>query len=58
MSSAKSALQKARANYQPKLPKALRSKNISIQFGSASAPATDQQAISHRYQLGTVTLPA
>lgn len=49
MSSAKSALQKARANYQPKLPKALRSKNISIQFGSASAPATDQQAIQQLF---------
>jgi pyrophosphate--fructose-6-phosphate 1-phosphotransferase len=40
-----SALQKARAAYQPKLPKALRSNNITVEFGAASAPATDQEAI-------------
>ncbi|HEY3417093.1 MAG TPA: diphosphate--fructose-6-phosphate 1-phosphotransferase [Armatimonadota bacterium] len=45
MSSAISAMQIARAAYQPKLPRALRSGNITVELGAASAPATDQDAI-------------
>ncbi|HEY3329855.1 MAG TPA: diphosphate--fructose-6-phosphate 1-phosphotransferase [Capsulimonadaceae bacterium] len=45
MSSQISALQKHRAAYQPKLPKALRSGTIAVQLGAASAPPTDQDAI-------------
>jgi pyrophosphate--fructose-6-phosphate 1-phosphotransferase len=40
-----SALQKARQAYQPKLPKALRSGKIKIEFGAASEPATDKTEI-------------
>jgi pyrophosphate--fructose-6-phosphate 1-phosphotransferase len=45
MSSGISALQIARAAYQPKLPLALRTGDIAIEFGAATAPATDQEAI-------------
>ena len=45
MSAEISALQKARAAYQPKLPKALRAGNISIQFGEPTEPATDKDDI-------------
>ncbi|HEX2950272.1 MAG TPA: diphosphate--fructose-6-phosphate 1-phosphotransferase, partial [Armatimonadota bacterium] len=45
MSSEISALQTARAAYQPKLPKALRAGNITVQLGAATAPATDQEEI-------------
>ncbi len=45
MSNKKSALQQARAAYQPKVPKALRSGNIKIEIGAPTAPATDQEAI-------------
>jgi pyrophosphate--fructose-6-phosphate 1-phosphotransferase len=45
MSSPISALQQARAAYQPKLPKALRSGAITVQFGNMTAPATDQEQI-------------
>ena len=37
-----STLQKARAAYQPKLPKALRSGNVKIELGFPTEPATDQ----------------
>ncbi|MEI7832434.1 MAG: diphosphate--fructose-6-phosphate 1-phosphotransferase [bacterium] len=45
MSSVISALQQARLEYQPKLPKALRSANISVEFGANTVPATDVEAI-------------
>ena len=40
-----SALQKARAAYQPKLPKALRSGKITVELGEPSQPATDRDEI-------------
>jgi len=40
-----SALQKVRASYQPKLPKALRSGNIKIDLGAPTQPPTDQAEI-------------
>lgn len=53
MSSAISSLQQARAAYQPKLPKALRSGKIQIELGAPTAPATDKDDIkklfSHTY---------
>jgi len=49
MKSTISALQHARAAYLPKLPKALRAENIRIEFGSATAPATDQEQIQHLF---------
>jgi len=45
MSNEISALQRARAAYQPKLPKALRGGNITIELGEPSHPATDTEAI-------------
>jgi pyrophosphate--fructose-6-phosphate 1-phosphotransferase len=45
MSSEISALQKYRAAYQPKLPKALRSGTVAVQLGAATAPPTDQEEI-------------
>lgn len=45
MSREKSALQNVRATYQPKLPKALRAGNIKVEFGAATAPATDAEEI-------------
>jgi pyrophosphate--fructose-6-phosphate 1-phosphotransferase len=45
MSSQISALQKHRAAYQPKLPKALRDGTIAVQLGAATAPATDKDEI-------------
>jgi len=40
-----SALQNARAAYQPKLPKALREKTISVELGAPTQPATDAAEI-------------
>ena len=40
-----SALQKARSAYQPKLPKALHSKNLRVEFGTPTQPAHDQVQI-------------
>ncbi|MCE5313542.1 MAG: diphosphate--fructose-6-phosphate 1-phosphotransferase [Armatimonadota bacterium] len=45
MSADKSALQKARAAYQPKLPKALRTGNIKVELGAPTEPATDKEDI-------------
>jgi len=42
MSDEVSTLQKARASYQPKLPKALREEPIKIELGEPTSPATDQ----------------
>lgn len=40
-----SNLQRVRREYEPKLPKALRSQNIKLQFGAATEPATDKEEI-------------
>ena len=45
MSNEISALQKARAAYQPKLPKALRGGNIVVELGEPSHPPTDKEQI-------------
>lgn len=45
MSAEISALQKARAQYQPKLPKALREGNVKIELGAPTEPATDKEDI-------------
>ncbi len=45
MTTQTSALQKARATYQPKLPKALRGDKIMISYGSPTEPATDREEI-------------
>jgi pyrophosphate--fructose-6-phosphate 1-phosphotransferase len=45
MSRAISPLQKARATYQPKLPKALRAGNVKIGLGAPTEPATDKEEI-------------
>ena len=45
MSNEISALQRARAAYQPKLPKALRGGGITVELGEPSHPATDTEAI-------------
>ena len=45
MSAEISALQIARAKYQPKLPKALRSGNVKIELGAPTEPATDKEDI-------------
>ena len=44
-----SILQKSRAAYQPKLPKALRSGNIKIELGAPSEPETHQQEIKELF---------
>ncbi|HAH87414.1 MAG TPA: diphosphate--fructose-6-phosphate 1-phosphotransferase [Armatimonadetes bacterium] len=49
MSKEKSALQKARAAYQPKLPKALKSGCIKIELGAPTEPATDKQEIKNLF---------
>ncbi|HEY3376424.1 MAG TPA: diphosphate--fructose-6-phosphate 1-phosphotransferase [Armatimonadota bacterium] len=49
MSSGISALQQARAAYQPKLPKALRGDSITVEFGAATAPATDAEQIAQLF---------
>lgn len=49
MSSGISALQQARAEYQPKLPKALRSGDITVEFGAATAPATHMDEIKQLF---------
>ena len=41
----KSVLQEARAAYEPKLPKALRSNKIKIEFGAPTEPQTDKDKI-------------
>jgi diphosphate-dependent phosphofructokinase len=45
MNSEISALQKVRASYQPKLPKALRSQSIRVQLGAATEPVADKDEI-------------
>lgn len=40
-----STLQKVRSQYQPKLPRALKSGSIKVEFGEPSHPATDQDEI-------------
>ncbi|MCX6344085.1 MAG: diphosphate--fructose-6-phosphate 1-phosphotransferase [Armatimonadetes bacterium] len=45
MNREKSALQIARAAYQPRLPKALRAGNIRVEFGAPTAPATHAEDI-------------
>ncbi|MHB9037930.1 MAG: diphosphate--fructose-6-phosphate 1-phosphotransferase [Armatimonadota bacterium] len=45
MSAEKSALQKARAAYQPKLPKALRAGTIKVELGAPTEPATHKDEI-------------
>ncbi|MDO8682025.1 MAG: diphosphate--fructose-6-phosphate 1-phosphotransferase [Armatimonadota bacterium] len=40
-----SALQKERAKYQPKLPKALRAAGVKVELGAPSEPATDKEEI-------------
>ncbi len=40
-----SALQAARASYQPKLPRALRASSVCVELGAATAPATDAEQI-------------
>lgn len=49
MSNEISALQKARAEYQPKLPKALRGGSIKIILGEPSHPETDLDAIRNLF---------
>jgi len=45
----KSALQKARGDYQPKLPKALRSGEIRVEFGAPTEPAHDAEEIKRLF---------
>lgn len=45
MTETKSPLQQARASYQPKLPRALRTGNIAVQLGEPTEPATDKEEI-------------
>jgi len=40
-----SSLEKARRAYQPKLPKALRTGNIQVEFGAPTEPASDKEEI-------------
>lgn len=49
MSKQMSALQKARAAYEPKLPKALRCGRISVELGEPSHPLTDQEEIKRLF---------
>lgn len=49
MSKQMSALQKARAAYKPKLPKALRSGRISVELGEPSHPSQDQDEIKRLF---------
>jgi len=49
MSAEISALQKARACYQPKLPKALRTPNVKIQLGAHTQPVADQAEIQRLF---------
>ena len=44
-----SALQRARAEYHPKLPKALKQGNIAIQLGSPTEPATNKEEIKRLF---------
>ena len=45
MGGERSTLQKARAAYQPKLPKALRTNKMKIEFGAPTEPQTDKDKI-------------
>jgi diphosphate-dependent phosphofructokinase len=45
MSAGKSALDRIRATYSPKLPKALLSSNLKVEFGGATEPTTNQEEI-------------
>ncbi len=45
MSKQKSALQKARSEYQPKLPKALRAGNVKVELGAPTEPETHKEEI-------------
>ncbi|RPI21775.1 MAG: diphosphate--fructose-6-phosphate 1-phosphotransferase [Acidobacteria bacterium] len=49
MSAEISVLQKARAAYQPKLPKALRSNNVRVELGVPTEPAADKEQIKQRF---------
>jgi len=49
MNSEISALQQARAAYQPKLPKALRSGHVTVEFGASTMPATHQVEIKQLF---------
>ena len=49
MNSELSALQQARASYQPKLPKALRSAHIAVELGAATKPSTHQDEIKRLF---------
>jgi pyrophosphate--fructose-6-phosphate 1-phosphotransferase len=60
MASDTSALQQARAAYQPKLPQALRGGEVRVEFGAATAPSTHADEIRalfpHTYGQPIVTL--
>ncbi len=49
MISGKSALDRVRAAYAPKLPKALQSSNVKVVLGAASEPATDKEEIKRLF---------
>ena len=49
MGGERSALQEARAAYQPKLPKALRTNKIKIEFGAPTEPQTDMDKIKQLF---------
>jgi diphosphate-dependent phosphofructokinase len=49
MDSQVSALQKTRSQYQPKLPKALRGGDISVQLGSPTKSISDQEEIARLF---------
>jgi len=49
MSAEISSLQKVRLQYEPKLPKALRTGNIAVALGDPTQPASDQEEIKKRF---------
>ena len=49
MSAEISALQKARACYRPKLPKALRTPNVKVQLGAHTQPVANQDEIQRLF---------
>ncbi len=49
MTDSKSPLQQARASYQPKLPPALRTGNITVRLGEPTEPATDREEIRKQF---------
>ncbi len=49
MTESKSPLQQARASYQPKLPPALRTGNITVRLGEPTEPATDKEEIRKQF---------